>query len=201
MKSRAVVSIALAAAVGVSLSACNYFAPQRTTTQYAASDGVHINVGDLELRNLMILAPAIENGQGAQTASLVGAVSNSSGSAGTLTLAYGGVQTTIDLPAGEKYVRLSNGDGPEVTLSGTEFVPGQTIAMTFTPSRAVGGNDANSSAIDVPVLDGTLREYSTLLPTPSTDPSMVPAPTDGPGATATEDAGAGTGTGTGTAGN
>lgn len=201
MKSRAVVSIALAAALGVSLSACNYFAPQRTTAQYSASDGVHATAGELELRNLMVIAPAAEQGEGATSAVLVGAVSNPSREATTLTASYEGGTAEIAIPAGETLVSLSFGEGETVTLTGGEFVPGQELDVTFTPS-----GKGSSVEVAVPILDGTLAEYSTLVPTAgATAPASTStvAPTDGPVSTANEDAGdgAGTGTGTSTGGN
>lgn len=209
MKSRAVVSIALAAALGVSLSACNYFAPQRTTAEYAASDGVHVDAGAYQLRNLIVLAPEAEGGKGAESATLVGAVVNSEGKAGSLTLSYEGGQVEIQLPEGETFVPLSFGEGEQVQLTGAEFIPGQELDVTVTP-KGQGG----SAEIAVPILDGTLAEYSTLVPTQGAEPTSSPAATE-PGATdpaatqpgetepastdpAATEGGADTGTGTGT---
>ena len=62
MKVRIVVAAALALGVAFGTAGCNLIQPQATTTPYDASDGVGINVGDLSLRNLMIISDNGETG-------------------------------------------------------------------------------------------------------------------------------------------
>lgn len=178
MKTRAVASIAIAVALGFGLTACNYISPQRTTMQYDASDGVSAVVGDLEVRNALFLIDP-EKGEGtAEVASLLFAVVNHTGEAAEFTISVGGsnTQTTIVVPAGETLVPVGYGEGQSIIIEGTEFVGGSTHVVTFTPSE--GG----STTVNVPVLDGTLAEYSTLLPTvaPTTIPPVEPTETDAP---------------------
>ncbi|CAG7844078.1 hypothetical protein USB125703_00300 [Pseudoclavibacter triregionum] len=181
MKSRAVVSLALAAALGCGLTACNYISPQRTTEWYAASDGVNLEAGGLSLRNLMIVVPTeTASPAGGSTGQLVGAVVNPGKEQGTLKITGEGISPiTIQIPAGQDLVQLSFGEGESVPVQGSKLTPGTMLELTFTPSTG------SSASIEVPVLDGTLKEYSTIAPTGAASPTSLPSTTAGatPGAT------------------
>lgn len=178
MKYRAVVSLALAAALGAGLTACNYISPQRTADMYAASDGVHVTAGQIQVRNAMLLT----DGEDTSKASLLASIVNHTNEAASITISIeGGASAEVELPKNESIVKVGTTDGEMIELTGAEFKPGQTIKMTFTP------NEGETASIDVPVLDGTLAEYSTLVPTTaaSPSPSASPAATETP---ATEEA-------------
>lgn len=168
MKIRAAASIALAAALATGLAGCNFLSPQRTQTIYDASDGVSATVGDIELRNALILVDGDE--PVADTGRLLVAVVNHSGEAGTINVTTQGVSTVIEVTAEPGLTPIGYGDGAEVVLSGTELAPGGSLEVTFT-----GGAGA-SDTVRVPILDGTLAEYSTLVPTTAATPSLLPVP-------------------------
>lgn len=178
MKNRAAVSIALAAALGVGLTGCNFISPQRTTTIYAPADGVQASLGTAEVRNLMIIAKPEEGETSAKIGNLVGAAQNTTDDENSLRVAIDkGSTTTVELEKSPKLTKLGAEDGTTVIVEG-EFIPGTLVSVTITPSA--GGQ---SQVLQVPVLDDTLKEYSTLVPTQSTQtstPTSTPTPTGTP---------------------
>ena len=57
MKSRLFASLAVGAAVVLGTTGCNLVAPQATTIDYSASDGVNVpESGPLQVRNALIVA-------------------------------------------------------------------------------------------------------------------------------------------------
>ena len=64
MKSRLIASVVLGTAVLLTATGCNFLAPQATTYEYDAGDGVSANTGDLEIRNIFIVS---EDGKGGKT--------------------------------------------------------------------------------------------------------------------------------------
>jgi hypothetical protein len=169
----ATVAVAL---VGAGLAGCSATNPITTQRPYSASDGVRVALGDLTAENLMILTA----GEG-EAASLHGAVSNDGAEELTVTFALedGTEIGSVDVSAGDG-VLIGGTDGEQLLFT-SPAVPGATADMTLT--TASGG----SERVYVPVLDGTLPEYSTHVPTalPSTtptaptgvDPTVEPTPT------------------------
>ncbi|MDL9981074.1 DNA modification methylase [Microbacterium candidum] len=162
MKSRLIASIAVGAAVILGASGCAMLSPQGTTIPYSPSDG--INVPDapnapLQIRNAMIIATA--NGA---DGNLVAAIVNQTDQDATLHVAVTGtsISEQIDVPANST---VSLGDGAQNTdpllLSGIDTKPGKTLSVVFQSGEADG------VPIHLPVLDGTLPYYATLVPTPS----------------------------------
>ncbi|GGA62884.1 hypothetical protein GCM10011490_11710 [Pseudoclavibacter endophyticus] len=175
MKFRAVASVALAAALAGGLAGCNLISPLATTIEYAASDGVHVTVGDLELRNIMILVDA--EGDTTPTAgSFVGTIVNHADDAGSVTITTESATAQLPLDASQPLTHIGYGDGPQVLIEGVQLEPGSTIDVTFT------GPGGTTETKKVPVLDGTLAEYSTLLPQAPEPTPTLPAPTATPGA-------------------
>ena len=56
VKVRVLVAAALAVSVALGTAGCNLIQPQATRIAYDPSDGVSVNVGGLDLRNLMIIS-------------------------------------------------------------------------------------------------------------------------------------------------
>ena len=56
MKFRAVIAAAIVAGVALGTSGCNLIQPQATTKSYNASDGVAVQVGTLNLQNLILIS-------------------------------------------------------------------------------------------------------------------------------------------------
>lgn len=55
---RAALALAAAALTAVSLTACNKMSPQTTDHSYAPADGIDMSVGQLQVRNLAVVASA-----------------------------------------------------------------------------------------------------------------------------------------------
>ena len=143
---------ALVAAAGL-LGLTAACAPTTTMNAYAPSDGVRVDLtGELRGVNLLVLA-AEEGGEG----HLHGALANHTDGAVTFTLAVDGtapVRVEVD-PASTVF--LGTEDGEEVVLGSVPEAPGSFLDATL----EVGGE---SQDFQLPVLDGTLAEYSELVP-------------------------------------
>ncbi|MFF0909695.1 DNA modification methylase [Microbacterium enclense] len=185
MKSRLIASIVVGAAVVLGTSGCNLIAPQATTIQYSASDGVNVpESGPLHVRNALIVADA-EGTDG----NMVAAIVNDTLEQQTLRIEVGegssAVRATVNVPAS---TTLSLGDLANdvepLLLEGIDAVPGSTIPVYFQ------SGDSEGALIQVPVLDGALDYLSDLAPagpTPTVAPTplVTPSPDETPSATET----------------
>ena len=157
MRARTIVSVVVAAGILLGTSGCNLLAPQSTTAKYDASDGVSGDVGDLAIRNAILVS---EEGD---VANLVVTVVNSGDSARSLNVQYDDgsdkVNQKVNVDANSS-VTLGTEDAPTVTVT-ADLELGALFPVFF----QYGGETGVEML--VPVLDGTLGEYSTLLPTPA----------------------------------
>ncbi len=150
-----------AAAIGVgllSVTGCGFVNAQQTTHQYSASDGIKADLGQLQLRNMLIVASGEK-----ESGRVIGAVFNQSTSDATLTISgANGAQTEIPVKAqSETYL---NGQSDAAILSSAGAAPGGLASVTIR-----SGSD--SAQINVPVVDGTLPEYRQYIPTSSATPT------------------------------
>ncbi len=154
-----------AGAVAVALTAgCQVFSPVQTDVPYAAADGVPVDVGQLALRDLVLV------GDGKGEAVVSGSAVNLSGESITMQLqpeadpatgaASGGSQ--LDLKPREQ-VNLAD---RSLQLSGITARPGSIINVKITAST--GG----TTLAQVPLLP-PLNYYSTITPTPATTPAAT----------------------------
>jgi hypothetical protein len=156
VKVRIVVAAALAVGVALGTAGCNLIQPQATTTPYDASDGVGINVGDLQLRNLMIIS---DNGE---TGNLLMGAANSTGEDVELHIGFvsGGtvVDGHLDVPSNDKQV-TSWGSGSEdrIILGGINTIPGGLLEVAFEAN-------GETKTVLVPVLTSAQPEYEGLEP-------------------------------------
>ena len=159
MRARTVASVVLAAGILLGTSACNLAAPQATTIQYDASDGVSGDVGDIAVRNAMLIT---EDGE---TANLVVTVVNRGDSAHSLTVQFTAagdkVTERINVPANTS-LTVGTPDAPTVTLENTGAETGGLFPVYFQYG------EETPLELLVPVLDTTLPEYSTLAPSAPT---------------------------------
>ncbi len=165
---RAVVSIALAGAVLSGLTACNFFSPQTTLERYDPSDGVSGSLGDLEVRNALLVTTD------GTRASLVVSVVNSTDSIRTLEIQYDSGSTratTTVFAAANAITQIGGGTGAQVVLEDVEAPAGALLPLYFQ------SGDAEGQELQVPVLDGTLGTYTGLTPGPSPTPMPTPTPT------------------------
>nr|WP_218847320.1 hypothetical protein [Psychromicrobium silvestre] len=157
------------------VSACGYIAPQQTTVVYSASDGVRLDLGSVELRNILVVSGGAD-----EAGRVIGAVFNTSKSNVTVTInGSKGSQTQFVVKPGTPYYLNEKNDSS--ILSTVTAAPGamETIKVSQT------GSGEASSDLSVPVLDGTLAEYKPYLPTkagssasPSSTSSESPSSTD-----------------------
>lgn len=159
MKSRLIASIVVGAAVVFGTTGCNLIAPQATTIDYSASDGVNVpSSGPLEVRNALIVA----NEEGTE-GNFVAAIVNATDSQETLRIEVGegssAVRASVNVPANRT---LSLGDLANdvepLLLEGIDAAPGSTVAVYFQ------SGDSEGALIEVPVLDGALDYLSDLEP-------------------------------------
>ncbi|CAM5788849.1 hypothetical protein [Cellulomonas persica] len=165
--------VAAALASGLLLAGCSATNPIETSKPYDPSDGIGATLGDVRASNLMIVSEGV-----GKPGVLLGAFTNDGDEDVTLTIAFGGVDAaegaepsadpaSIDLPAGET-VLLSNAvDGGDLQ------VVNERVAVTATPAApgdlaaiAVSSDVSGGTTLRVPVLDGTLPDYASVLPTP-----------------------------------
>ncbi|MDR6986297.1 hypothetical protein J2Y66_000767 [Paenarthrobacter nitroguajacolicus] len=173
-----------AAAIGVgllSVTGCGFVNAQQTTHQYSASDGIKADLGQLQLRNILIVASG-ENEPGR----VIGAVFNQSSTDATLTISgANGAQTEIPVKANSETYLNDTTDAAILSTAGV--IPGGLTPVTIR-------NGSDSATIKVPVVNGTLPEYAKYLPaTPSSSatPTSTSSETSTSSATPTESAAAG----------
>jgi hypothetical protein len=123
---------------------------------YDPSDGVGTEIGELALRNIMLITN--DSGEG----NLVMTVVNSGGNDVSLNVQYtdGGSQInkTIDVPSETALLRVGDDPGAAVLFSGSDVTPGGLAPIYFQYAENPG------ELVMVPVLDGTLPEYELLVP-------------------------------------
>lgn len=161
MRARIAASVVLAAGILLGTTACNLLAPQATTNRYEASDGVGGDVGDIAIRNAMLIS------NDGSSANLVVTVVNQGDSAHSLNVQYvtGGDKVTQRLTVrANSTVTVGTPDAPAVTLENIDTQPGSLF-----PVFIQYGNETGVELL-VPVLDGTLDQYSTLAPSETPTP-------------------------------
>ena len=148
------------------LGGCSYLSPQTTASPYAPSDGVQADVNNIGVRNIMIVA-----GKKDAPGQFYGSVVNSGTTAAEVTFtSEAGAIPSITIPAGQ-IVQLKT---KNLRVAKVPVFPGETIPLT------VGAN-GSTAKLAVPVLDGKLPEYRTLVP--SASGSAKPTPSASPSST------------------
>ena len=147
-------TILAAAAAASALAGCSATNPITTADAYNVVDGVQADVTEtVAARNLLVLTSE-EGAEGVMT----GALTNQGRDDVEVELSpEGGDSVTLDVPAGGT-VLLGSENGEEVEIDEVPVQPG--ALMTVTASTPDGG----THEILVPVFDGTLPEYSEIVP-------------------------------------
>ena len=142
---------AVALAAAASLTACSGGSPLTALKPYAASDGLQLTAGDVRGLNLILFT----RGAG-QPAALTGTLDNTGASSETATVIVAGESFDVVVAPGTSVrLGLSDGDTP-VVASAAPVTPGLLATVELTVGRA-------SSEAPIPVLDGSLPEYSEVL--------------------------------------
>lgn len=158
MKARLAASAALALGVALGASGCSMVTYQATTEHYDASDGVSANVGDLDLRNILVVSE-----DGVDGTLVLTIVNNGDEKASLDVQVDGGDTVTIPVKAGETVAfgadAVEGEDEVEpIILEGIDTQPGANLPIYFQYGSAEGIEKL------VPVLDGRLPEYESLVP-------------------------------------
>ncbi|WP_165069135.1 PALP domain-containing protein [Marisediminicola senii] len=153
MRTRAT-SIALAAILVTGLTGCTFGAVQANRIAYDPSDGFGTTVGDVEVRNAILIS---EDGE---TANFVANFINSGNQNVPLVVSWetasGQVDRNVYLRGGGT---LAYGTGSStITMSGIDAPLGSLFPVFFQYG------DEPGEELLVPVLDGGLEEYSDLVP-------------------------------------
>ncbi|PWC04943.1 hypothetical protein [Agromyces badenianii] len=160
MKARIAASAALALGIALGASGCSMLTYQATTEHYDASDGVSVDVGELDLRNILIVSDDGVDG------TLVMTVVNNGTEDVDLGVQFGvggGETVDIEVEAGSEVVfgvdDIEGTDTVEpIVLEDIDTLPGAFLPMYFQYGSAEGVEKL------VPVLDGRLPEYKRLVP-------------------------------------
>ena len=156
MKSRVAASIALAAALLMGTTGCTFWANIATQDDYDPSDGVGAEVGELAIRNALLI------GETGDELNLVMTVASSADVDRRLT-----VQWEADGERETEAVVVAAGDrtrvgGPEdetqIVIAGSGAAIGGLVPVFF------AYNGAEGVEVLVPVLDGSLPEYELYIP-------------------------------------
>lgn len=179
MRARIAASVVLAAGILLGTSACGFFAPQATLIHYDASDGVSGDVGEMHIRNGLLLSAD------GQVANLIVSVVNPTDTLQSLLVQYestnGKVSQTVPVEA-KTTVTLGTKGAASVILQDMNAQPGALFPVFFQYG------DATGIELKLPVLNGMQGEYSTLMPTlaptlaPTQTPSEAPTPSPQPSA-------------------
>jgi len=178
VKARIAASVVLAAGILLGTSACGFFAPQATLIQYNASDGVSGDVGDVHIRNGLLLS------SDGELANLIVSVVNPTDTLKSLLVQYesttGKISQSVPVEA-KTTVTLGTKGAASVVLENIDSRPGSLFPVYFQYGEETG------IELLLPVLNGMQGEYSTLMPTlaPTETPSEapLPSPTDSPSET------------------
>ena len=127
---------------------------QATTEKYDPSDGVSADVGDLDLRNILLVS---EDGEAGTLVMTVVNTGDSDATLGVQVGAGGGDVTEIEVEAGQTLV-LGSEDEEKVVLEGLDAEVGGLALLYFQ------AGDAEGLEKQVPVLDSRLPEYADLAP-------------------------------------
>jgi hypothetical protein len=165
------------AALGIgllSLTGCGYINPQQTSEQYSASDGTRTDLGALQLRNFIIVSDGED-----KPGRVIGAVYNTSGQDAVLTI-KGAQGSEAQVPVKQHSYTMLNDTTEAKVLLAAGAKPGALAEITISDA---GSKDTKFA---VPVLDGTIVDYKSYLPTP--EPTASSTATSTETATPTESA-------------
>jgi len=165
VKARITTAVVITLGITFGTTGCSLFAPQATTTRYEASDGVGADVGELAIRNAIVIS---DNGK---TGNLIVTVANNGSTGHALGVQYktatGRANTSIVVDA-KKTVVLGTGETTPLELKNIDSIPGSLMPIYFQYGEVPGRQ------LLVPVLTTAQSAYSTLGPTatPTPQPSQ-----------------------------
>jgi hypothetical protein len=153
-------ALATSVAAAAVLSGCQVMSPIQTTVPYQPANGVPVDLGAVQIRDLVVVSRAK-----GEVGTLSGMVVNTSAQPVIIRFAAGAASNATTVPA-DSQTRLSGVAGTEpVTLPSIDAAPGGVVKVTV--STPAGG----ASDVSVPVLlpDGI---YTTITPAPNHFPAF-----------------------------
>lgn len=165
MRARALAAIALSGVIALVLAGCSFWMPPQTNIPYDPSDGTSITVGDLQLRNVLVVTEDGELGN------LVGTAVNTTGADIDFTVQWevDGAYHEVELTAHANGSTRFGLEGEQVTLEPLGVIAGGLL-------DAVVHIADDQKGATIPVLDATLLEYTDAIPTPTPTPTETEAP-------------------------
>jgi hypothetical protein len=161
---------AVAALVAVGVAGCSAVNPITTSRPYSPSDGVRVELGSaLTAENLLVISAAK-----GKPGALVGGLTNRGSTGVRVSVAADGAgRVSVQVPAGAT-VLLGTSDNPPAAIDRVGVPPGAVLPVTI--STPEGG----SQQVSLPVLDGTLPAYASLVPTAAATSTSAPTATPAP---------------------
>ncbi len=171
MNIRAFASSTLAVTLLMGTAACGIFVDSATLKPYSAGDGLNVNVGALQLRNVLVITD--DSGD----ASLVATIVNDTTAVQYLAVEFRtGTPVDLTVVANEGLTKVGLADRNPAIARGTALTAGQYVDVYF----QYGEQDGVMMAI--PVLDGSYELYapyapSLFAPEPAITPDVTPSAT------------------------
>jgi hypothetical protein len=174
MNIRKFATVAVAASLLLGTAGCTFMNPIASRIDYAPSDGTQANLETVDARNFIYLSDG--NGH----AALFGSLVNRGLESASVKLQY---TDATSKETKEAYFTLLPAQKLDFGYNGTSALnydlggkPGQTVTVWVSAGSETG------KSMNVPVLDGTLPEYSELVSTidgatPMVEPRATPTPT------------------------
>lgn len=170
MRRRIALAAVLAVGLALGTAGCTFFTPQATLIKYNPSDGVSLNVGDLQVRNAFAISPKNTD------ANLIGVFINSGSSDMNLNIQYtshtGGAAKSVTihekLKAGQ-VLSFGNPGVKQAVFRGADVKAGALLKI-FLQYGSVSGKN-----LLIPVLNNSQQAYRHLGPSPL--PTHTPSPT------------------------
>jgi hypothetical protein len=175
VRARAAASLALVAVTAVMLAGCSLWMEPETQVPYDPSDGINVNVGELQLRNVLVVTEDGVDGN------LVMTIVNQGDDDLEVALQYETDGTkhdlTIDVP-GDASTEFGTGDAGQLLLEDIGTLPGGLLDLYVQYGEVPG------KLLQVPVVSGLFPPYEDLLPTPTPTPKPTNTATPSPSETA-----------------
>lgn len=153
MKRHSRVTAALiAAALVAPVSGCSaLFTPQATEIKYAGGDGAAASIGDVDVRDVLVITRA--KGEPGQ---LLGSVVNTSKSPKSVTLSTPNSNTTVRVKP-DSVTKIDPKEGKDVRIPSVSVNPGHLIDVTMK-------SGSTTRHFEAQVLNGELPQYKKYLP-------------------------------------
>lgn len=155
MKNRWAMTTALAAALMVGTTGCTFDAEIATNIPYEPSDGTGTTVGDIAVRNALLIT---DDGE---SLNLVVSLVNRGETDRAVTVQWeggSGRESERILVDGNDTTQLGGPEQRQIVIEGVEVTPGALYPVFFQYG------DEPGSELLVPVLDGALPEYELYVP-------------------------------------